>query len=119
MFQNNQIQNKKKLKEFVILDNPSIFNAYKKFDKNLNLSELVSEFKKIYNGSINKDYSKSIIHKALESTFINIHANEDNNSNEDDDDDSDNKKKKEKENSAEDSQIKTFITKAISKMKKK
>ena len=75
--------------------------------------------KKIYNGSINKDYSKSIIHKALESTFINIHANEDNDSNEDDDDDSDNKKKKEKENSVEDSQSKTFITKAIGKMKKK
>ena len=25
---------KKKIKEFVILENPSIFNAYKKFEKN-------------------------------------------------------------------------------------
>jgi hypothetical protein len=27
-------EQKKKLKEFVILENPSIFNAYKKFEKN-------------------------------------------------------------------------------------
>jgi hypothetical protein len=89
--------------------------------KNLKKIELVSEFKKIYNGSINKDYSKSIIHKVLESTFINVHPNDDNDSNEDDVDDSDNKKKKkkkEKENSVKDSESKTFITKAIGKMKR-
>ena len=63
--------------------------------KNLKKIELVSEFKKI-NGRINKDYSKSIIHKVLESTFINVHPNDDNDSNEDDVDDSDNKKKKRK-----------------------
>ena len=115
-------EQKKKLKEFVILENPSIFNAYKKFEKNPNLSELGNEFKKIYNGSINKDYSKSIIHKAFESTFKNVPQNEDDDESNDDDnensDDKKKKKKKDKDNSVEDSESKTFITKAIGKMKR-
>ena len=114
-------EQKKKLKEFVILENPSIFNAYKKFEKNPNLSELGNEFKKIYNGSINKDYSKSIIHKAFESTFKNAPQNDDEDDNSNDDNSEDkkkSKKKKDKENSVEDSESKTFITKAIGKMKR-
>ena len=126
-FDNEQ---KKKLKELVILKNSDIINSFKKFEKNSNLNDLEEDFQNIYNNvNIKKDGLKSIIHKAFEST-INVEKNKQNIENNDDDDEDDEenniellnspmgrelmerKKKKQKKN-----EKKTFITNALGKMK--
>jgi len=126
-FDNEQ---KKKLKELVILENSDIINSFKKFEKNSNLNDLEEDFQNIYNNvNIKKDGLKSIIHKAFEST-INVEKNKQNIENNDDDDEDDEenniellnspmgrelmerKKKKQKKN-----EKKTFITNALGKMK--
>jgi hypothetical protein len=134
-FNNEQ---KKKLKELVILENSDIINSFKKFEKNSNLNDLEKDLQNIYDNEISsnikKDIQKSIIHKAFEST-INVEKNKQNvEINDDDDDDDDEeededkeiellnspmgrelmerKKKKQKKN-----EKKTFITKALGKMK--
>ena len=131
-FDNEQ---KKKLKELVILENSDIINSFKKFEKNSNLNDLEKDFQNIYDNEIGvnikkdgKDGLKSIIHKAFEST-INVDKNKQNiEINDDDEDDEekniellnspmgselmDRKKKKQKKN-----EKKTFITNALGKMK--
>ena len=88
-FDNEQ---KKKLKELVILENSDIINSFKKFEKNSNLNVLEKDFQKIYDNEISdnikKDIQKSIIHKAFEST-INVEKNKQNIENNDDDDEDD------------------------------
>ena len=85
-FDNEQ---KKKLKELVILENSDIINSFKKFEKNSNLNDLEEDFQNIYNNvNIKKDGLKSIIHKAFEST-INVEKNKQNIENNDDDDEDD------------------------------
>ena len=84
-FDNEQ---KKKLKELVILENSDIINSFKKFEKNSNLNDLEKDFQNIYDNEIGvnikkdgKDGLKSIIHKAFESTIEknkqNIEINDD------------------------------------------
>ena len=129
-FDNEQ---KKKLKELVILENSDIINSFKKFEKNSNLNDLEKDFKDIYNNEISvnikKDGIKSIIHKAFEST-INAEKNKQNIEINDDDDEDDEEKniellnipmgrqlmerKKKKQKKKE---KKTFITNALGKMK--
>ena len=91
-FDNEQ---KKKLKELVILENSDIINSFKKFEKNSNLNDLEKDFKDIYNNEISvnikKDGIKSIIHKAFEST-INAEKNKQNIEINDDDDEDDEEK---------------------------
>ena len=65
-FDNEQ---KKKLKELVILENSDIINSFKKFEKNSNLNDLEKNFQNIYDNEIGvnikkdgKDGLKSIIH---------------------------------------------------------
>ena len=128
-FDNEQ---KKKLKELVILENSDIINSFKKFEKNSNLNVLEKDFQKIYDNEISvnlkKDRNKSILHIAAES--INEEKNKQNIENNDDDDEDDEenniellnspmgrelmerKKKKQKKN-----EKKTFITNALGKMK--
>ena len=118
-FDNEQ---KKKLKELVILENSDIINSFKKFEKNSNLNVLEKDFQKIYDNEISdnikKDGLKSIIHIAVDS--INEEKNKQNIENNDDDDEDDKeknivmerKKKKQKKN-----EKKTFITNALGKMK--
>lgn len=136
LFDSKQLdpEQKKKLKEFVILENPKMFQAYEVFEKNNSLNDLLANFKKIFNeeiqGNLNKDYSKSIIHKAFESTMKNGAQNQ-----EEEEDDEDNlaylasptgglmdKKKKKQvlknpKHKKENSESKTFISRAIVKMK--
>ena len=129
-FDNEQ---KKKLKELVILENSDIINSFKKFEKDSNLNDLEKEFQHIYNNeiSVNKKTNglKSIIHIAFEST-INVEKNKQNIEVNDDDDEDDEdknmellnspmgsglmerKKKKQKKN-----EQKTFITNALGQMK--
>ena len=111
-FDNEQ---KKKLKELVILENSDIINSFKKFEKNSNLNDLEKDFQNIYDNEIGvnikkdgKDGLKSIIHIAFESTQKNKQNIEIN----DDDEDDEEKKKKKKKN-----EKKTFITNALGKMK--
>ena len=75
-----QIDNeqKKKLKELVLVDNKKMLQLYGVFEKNNNLSDLVTGLKKIYTEeTMNKDFSKSIIHKAFESIMKRDRENED------------------------------------------
>ena len=75
-----QIDNeqKKKLKELVLVDNKKMLQLYSVFEKNNNLNDLVSGLKKIYTEeTMNKDFSKSIIHKAFESIMKRDRENED------------------------------------------
>ena len=75
-----QIDNeqKKKLKEIVLVDNKKMLQLYSVFEKNNNLSDFVSGLKKIYTEeTMNKDFSKSIIHKAFESIMKRDRENED------------------------------------------
>lgn len=75
-FNTKQLDNdqKKKLKEYVILDNSKIFDAFQGFEKSNSINDLLTDFKKIYKEevqySINRDCSKSILHKAFESTIV-------------------------------------------------
>ena len=129
-FDNEQ---KKKLKELVILENSDIINSFKKFEKNSNLNDLEKDFKDIYNNEISvnikKDGIKSIIHKAFEST-INAEKNKQNIEINDDDDEDDEEKNIELLNSPMGRELmerkkkkqkkkekKTFITNALGKMK--
>ena len=133
LFEQKQLDadQKRKLKQLVIIENPKIFQAYSQFEKIQSPNDLANNLKKLYNeevqGSINKDYSKSIIHKAFESTMINGPK-----SKEDDDNIDclnspmggelmDRKKKKQSKaggkHKKEDSESKTFISRAIGKMK--
>ena len=131
-------EQKKKLKELVILENSDIINSFKKFEKNSNLNDLEKDFQKIYNNekidNIKKE-SKSIIHIAYESSKeeknkqnIEVNDDEDDEDVDDNEDDEDKniellnspmgrelmerKKKKQKKN-----EKKTFITNALGKMK--
>jgi len=67
-FNNEQ---KKKLKELVILENSDIINSFKKFEKNSNLNDLEKDLQNIYE----KNVLKSIIHIAFEST-LNVEKND-------------------------------------------
>ena len=135
LFENKQIdpEMKKKLKEFVIQENPKMFEAFELFEKNESLTDLLSSLKKIYSedvqNNVKQDYSKSIIHKAFESTIKNGTPNQEENT----DDDiagmcspvngfMDKKKKskgknRKKENSDTDNDTETFISRAMNKMK--
>ena len=80
LFSEKQIDNeqKKKLKELVLVDNKKMLQLYSVFEKNNNLGDLVSGLKKIYTEeTMNKDFSKSIIHKAFESIMKRDRENED------------------------------------------
>ena len=129
-FDNEQ---KKKLKELVILENSDIINSFKKFEKNSNLNDLEKDFKDIYDNEISvnikNDGIKSIIHKAFEST-INAEKNKQNIEINDDDDEDDEEKNIELLNSPMGRELmerkkkkqkkkekKTFITNALGKMK--
>ena len=93
-FDNEQ---KKKLKELVILKNSDIINSFKKFEKNSNLNDLEKDFQNIYDNEIGvnikkdgKDGLKSIIQIAFEST-INVDKNKQNIEINDDDEDDEEK----------------------------
>ena len=99
-FDNEQ---KKKLKELVILENSDIINSFKKFEKNSNLNDLEKNFQNIYDNEIGvnikkdgKDGLKSIIHKAFESTQKNKQNIEINDDDEDDEEKNIELKKKKK-----------------------
>ena len=101
-------EQKKKLKELVILENSDIIKSFKKFEKNSNLNDLEKDFQKIYENEIGFNIKKDRLKTILEKAWDSIQKNNQNFEISDDEDEEKKQKKKIK---------KTFIINALSKMK--